>query len=159
MESATIATGWLKAKSESWCSRGETGGHHAFLRYVAGLRHQNCRRRDESMTAFEKSVMAALVATCLVVFGPAQAQQPPTGPAPSVSVAPQSSADSDATGMSAVAGESATDLAKKLQNPPATESACRSRATPTSMSGLIKARRTSSTSSRSYRFISARTGT
>jgi hypothetical protein len=56
-----------------------------------------------------------LMATGLVGFGRAQAQQQPGATAPSVTLAaPPDAASSD---MGTVAGESATDLAKKLQNP------------------------------------------
>jgi hypothetical protein len=69
------------------------------------------------MTAVRKPVRIALVATCLVGFNPAQAQQQPGWIAPSVRLAPQPDAASDDPSTGAAAGESATDLAKKLQNP------------------------------------------
>jgi hypothetical protein len=69
------------------------------------------------MTALRKLVLAAVVAMCLVGFGPAQAQQQPGGTAPSVRLAPQPDAASDDPSTGAAAGDSATELAKKLQNP------------------------------------------
>ena len=65
------------------------------------------------MTVLRKSVLAVLMATTLVRFGSAQAQQQPVGSAPPVS-APDAASD---TGADAPSGDTATDLAKKLQNP------------------------------------------
>jgi hypothetical protein len=70
-----------------------------------------------AMTALRKPVLVALVTTCLVGFGPAQAQQQPGGIVPSVRVAPQPDAASDDPSTGAAAGDNATELAKKLQNP------------------------------------------
>jgi hypothetical protein len=69
-----------------------------------------------SMTALNKPVLVALAATCLVGFGPTQAQQQPGGTAQSISTPPQPYAASE-TSTDTAAGESATELAKKLQNP------------------------------------------
>lgn len=60
-------------------------------------------------------VLAAMVAVWLVGVGPAQAQQQPGGATPSVP-APRPDAASDLN-TDAIAAESATDLAKALQNP------------------------------------------
>jgi hypothetical protein len=70
-----------------------------------------------AVAALRKLVLTALVATSLVGFGPAQAQQQPGETAPSVNLAPQPDAVSSDSSMTAIAGESATELAKKLQNP------------------------------------------
>ena len=60
---------------------------------------------------------AALVATCLLAFAPAHAQQPPSDTAaPTIGVELPPAAASGST-EDAVASESATALAKKLQNP------------------------------------------
>jgi hypothetical protein len=68
------------------------------------------------MTALKKLVLTALVVGCLVEFGSAQAQQP-AGTAPALRLALQPDAALDDPNSGTVAGDSATDLAKKLQNP------------------------------------------
>jgi hypothetical protein len=64
-----------------------------------------------TMMALRKPVLAALAATCMMALGSAQGQPLPSGVAPPL-MAPAASAEPNPA-----AGESATDLAKKLQNP------------------------------------------
>ena len=92
--------------------------------------------------------IAAIAAAVLFGLGcghPALAQS-----APRVNVIPPPAADDPSTPGSDAsdAGQSATDLAKKLQNPIGDLAASRSRTTRISATARTRARRTSSTSSR-----------